>query len=486
VQWGRVSEFIAAQMGLHFPKERLADLQRGLAGAAGEFGFQDSASCADWLMATPLTKPQLQVLASHLTVGETYFFRETKTFEALTSRVLPALIHARRGRDPRLRLWSAGCASGEEAYSLAILLHQILPDLAEWHVTLLATDINARSLRKAVAGVYSEWSFRGVPRGVKERYFDRSSDGRYVIRPEIRKLVTFEHVNLVEDGYPSLATDTNAMDLIFCRNVLMYFAPAQIGKVVGNFHHALVENGWLVVSPSEASQELFRQFVTVSLPGAILYQKGDARSGETLAPARETPLPWVPAATVAQPAEPQAAPAPEEPTPRDTSPYAVAVSLYEQGCYGEAADTLLAWCAQHPPERPAFSLLARALADQGRLAEALAWCDRWIEADKLDTAGHYLRAIVLLEHGRSDEARRSLQHALYLDPNFVLAHFALGNLARSRGVDGEASRHFANTLSLLARLQPDEVLPESDGLTAGRLADTIAVLTAVGARDEQR
>lgn len=494
MQWARVSEFIAENMGLHFPPERVADLQRGLAGAAVEFGFQDVAACVDWLMATPLTKAQLQVLASHLTVGETYFFRDSKTFEALADRVLPALIHARRGREQRLRIWSAACASGEEAYSLAILLHQSLPDLEDWHVTILATDINPQALRKAVAGVYGEWSFRGVPRGVKERYFDRTNDGRYALRPEVRALVAFEHVNLVEDGYPSLATDTNAMDLILCRNVLMYFASAQVGKVVTKLHHALVDGGWLVVSPSEASQALFPQFVTVNVSGAILYQKRDAtcratenrppaflpEAGAVVAPMRELPAPDASAPPAAAP------PSTPSPEPVEISPYATAASLYAEGCYAEAADTLLRSCAQDIPESHACSLLVHALANQGRLDDALAWCGRWVAADKLSVAGHYLRAVVLLEQGRLDEARRSLQQVLYLDPNFALAHFALGNLARSRGNDDEADKHFANALPVLARLRPDEVLPESDGLTARRLTETIVALTAPGARDEAR
>src|SRR3990172_1428696 len=159
-----------------------------------------------------------------------------------------------------------------------MLLHQAIPDLADWHVTILATDINARFIRKAVAGSYGEWSFRDAPIGFKEGYFSRTDDGHYAIRPEIKKLVTFEHVNLVEDVYPSLATNTNAMDVIFCRNVLMYFTPEQTRKVIGNLHHALMEGGWLAVSPSEASQALFMQFVTLNCPGVILYQKGDAGS----------------------------------------------------------------------------------------------------------------------------------------------------------------------------------------------------------------
>jgi chemotaxis protein methyltransferase CheR len=474
-RWARVSEFIAEHMGLYFPRERLADLQRGLAGAAQEFGIDDVAACADWLLSAPPTRTQLQVLASHLTIGETYFFRDKQTFDVLASRVLPELIRARRGRDPRLRLWSAACCSGEEAYSLAILLHQLLPDLPDWHVTILATDINARFLKKAIAGSYGEWSFRSAPSDFKERYFSRTENGHYAIRPEIRKLVTFEHLNLVEDVYPSLATDTNAMDVILCRNVLMYFTPVQSRKVIGHLHHALMDGGWLAVSPSEASQALFTQFVTLNYPGVILYRKSDAA-------ARANPLPWVPPAKAAPTPAAPPAPPPETPAPLELrrAPLAVAASLYEQGCYGEAVDTLLASLDEHQPERQTFSLVARALANQGRLADALAWCDRWIAADKMDAAGHYLRAVVLMEYGHQDAARGSLQRALYLEPNFVLAHFALGSLARSGDRDDQADKHFAHTLDLLDRLQLHDVLPESDGLTAGRLAETIRTMTAIG------
>jgi chemotaxis protein methyltransferase CheR len=461
-------------MGLHFPRERLTDLQRGLAGAADEFGFDDVAGCADWLLSAPLTKAQLEVLASHLTIGETYFLRDKKTLDVLATRVLPQLIDARRGREQRLRLWSAACCSGEEAYSLAILVHQLLPDLADWHVTILATDINARVLRKAVAGAYGEWSFRDAPKGFKECYFARTADGRYAIRSEIKQLVTFESLNLADDTYPSLATDTNAMDLILCRNVLMYFTPEQALKVIGKLHHALIDGGWLAVSPSEVSQALFPQFVTKNFPGVILYQKS-----ETPAPALEMPVPWPKPATAGRRHEPvpvprSAAPPPAIPQP---TPRALAASLYEQGRYGEAADTLLASFAERRPGHEAFSLLARALANQGRLADALAWCERWIAADKLDAAAYYIRAAVLLEHNQPDEARRSLQRALYLDPTFVLAHFALGSLARHRRNDAEADKHFANALQLLNRLQADDLLPESDGLTAGRLTETIAAMT---------
>ncbi len=492
-QWSRLSEFIAETMGLDFPLERRDDLKRGLAGAAHEFGFEDATACIDWLTSAPPTKARIQVLASHLTIGETYFFRDRQTLEALSANILPGLIRARRGREQRLRIWSAACCSGEEAYSLAILLHQALPDLPDWQVTITATDINPRFLHKAAAGAYGEWSFRNAPAGLKERYFSRTADGRYVIIPEIRKLVDFAPLNLAEDACPALLSGTQSVDILFCRNVLMYFTPSQVRKVIGRLSGALVEGGWLAVGPGEASHALFPQFTTVNFPGAILYQKSPAPSraeqpwtpplGESamvVAPATEAPSPWaslLPSALLTQAAP--AAP-PEEPEPAETplTPGAVAEWLCQQGRHAEAADTLLA--ARHAPEPRAFSLLARALANQGKLADALAWCERWIAADKLDPAGHYLRGVILLEQGEPGQARVSLQRALYLHPGLVLAHFALGNLARSRGKSGEADRHFANALELLRRCQPDDLLPESDGLSAARLTETLAAITGSG------
>jgi chemotaxis protein methyltransferase CheR len=127
-------------------------------------------------------------------------------------------------------------------------------------------------------------------------------------------------------------------------------------------------------------------------------------------------------------------------------------------------------------------MLARALANQGRLADALAWSERWITADKVDWAAYYVQAMILAEMDQRDGARRSLQRALYLQPEFPLAHFALGNLARAEGHGVQASRHFRNALDLLRRRPPDELLPESDGITAGRFVEIITTVLALPQR----
>jgi chemotaxis protein methyltransferase CheR len=394
------------------------------------------------------------------------------------------MIRARRDAGQcRLRIWSAACSSGEEPYSLAILLHEALPDLGEWQVTITATDINRSALIKAAAGIYGEWSFRGAPARLKSRYFSRTAGGRYAIAPWIRNLVDFRCLNLAQDIYPSLATGTDAMDIVFCRNVLMYFTPSQAGRAIGRLRGSLVDGGWLAVSPSEASHALFPDFATANFPGAILYRKSATSPRQTQQPIPiplgqavdcvpatvETPLSWATPPAIALPTE--AAPAPS----------AIAQLQYQQGRYAEAVDTLAGSFAHHAPGPQALSLLARSLANLGRRADALACCERWIAADKMDPAGHYLRAVVLLEQGAPEPARSSLQRAIYLDPDFVLAHFALGDLARRRGKPEEADKHFANALDLLSRQPPDALVPESDGLSAGRLAQTISSMPEIQA-----
>ena len=425
------SQSVEAQLGLHFPPERWSDLERGLRGAAEDLGFAGLEECARALVLAKFDRAAIDALAAQLTVGETYFFRDPATFDVLVTQIFPALAEERRGRAKRLRIWSAGCCTGEEPYSLAIALRRALADLDDWQITILATDLNPRFLHKAAAGIYGAWSFRGVPAETQAAYFRPRPDGRFEILPAIRRMVTFECLNLVEDVYPSLANNTNAMDLIFCRNVLMYFSREQMRKVVANLRRSLVEGGRLVVSATEAGRELFGEFVPAALPGITLYRKEPPAPRAAIAAPPPVPLP----ARLPAPA-PRALPA-------------------------------------APPDHPAD---ARRLANEGRLAEALAACDRALAADKLVAAHHYLRGLILQEQGAFDEAAAALKRALYLDPDFVVAHFALGHLGLRQGQNREAARGFANARALLRTCPPDAVLPESDGITAGRL---LAILTTM-------
>jgi chemotaxis protein methyltransferase CheR len=271
----------------------------------------------------------------------------------------------------------------------------------------------------------------------------------------------------------------------------MYFTPRQVKKVISNLSGTLVEDGWLIVSPSEASQALFPQFTSVNFPGAILFQKGEASHiAETrLKQVSEfttstTPLPLPRESTTDLRENPESSALNDQ--PGMTAPFhdvlATAQVLYKEGHYAEVADNLLAVLSEHHSKsssNPAvLSLLTRALANLGRLTTALIWCDRWIEADKLNPAAHYLRAVILLEHGDPERARPSLQRTVYLHPGFVLAHFALGNIARGRKRMHEAGRYFSNALRLLRDYEPNDLLPETDCLTASRLTEIITIAIA--------
>jgi len=495
-QLSRISEYVTGWLGLHYPKKRWRDLERIICHAAPELGFEDTDRCIDRLLSGQLAREQEEILAGHLTIGETYFFREQKSFDILENRILPDLIASRRGRDQRLRIWSAGCSTGEEPYSLAILLSRLIPDPRGWKITILATDVNSRSLGKAVQGVYSDWSFRGLPQWIRQRYFTKMPDGRYELRHAIRRMVTFSILNLAEDNYPSLSTNTNAMDIILCRNVLMYFEPKQHRQVIRNFQRSLLEGGWLVVSPCETSPAFSACFETVMFPGAAFYKRND-QGGKPhaalpplpagVADARFPSLPVpVPAPKPLSPAPPRAQDTLKPPAQRtQLSLYEEALALYRQGSYEEAADMLSGLLARgeagagtQPVFGKAVALMAQSQANRGEIALALEWVEKAIAVDKLNAELYYLRATIFQEQEQIPKAMASLKQTIYLDQAFVMAYFALGMLTLQYGKPGEAGRHLENALALLGSRPADDPVSGAEGMTSARLTEIITATRA--------
>lgn len=448
----QLSELLAARMGLNFTARCWGDLAQGIAAAASSFGMPDADSCARWLLSASLTKGQIETLAKHLTVGETYFFRDACSFEALERHVLPPLMRECEQAGRPLRIWSAGCCTGEEPYSIAMLLDRLTAPFKAWNASILATDINPTFLRRAAEGTYAEWSFRATPAWARARYFVQGRNSRFEMRRAIRDRVAFAYLNLADEAYPSPMNGTSELDVIFCRNVLMYFTPPQAERIVENFRRSLVDGGWLVVSPAETSNSLFSRFSAVSFPGASFYRRLPNPALQDTATISPAALPCP---------EPDAWPL--ECLAEGASP---APAAREIPLRRESRSTPCGWDAD--------DRAAHIHADQGRLAEAADYCERAVAADRLNPERLYLLAAIRREQGQNDLAAQSLTRALYLDPRFVLAHFALGNLCLAQGSRGEAERHFRNAIDLLHRHPPDEALPESEGLSAGRLAEIVA------------
>ncbi|MDB5813017.1 MAG: cheR40H-2 [Rhodocyclales bacterium] len=471
----RFVEFLTPVLGWSFPPNRWPNLLRGMTSVARELECEDAESCMQQLMQVQMGPREIGALTRHLTVGETYFFREPAVFEVLERQILPELIDKRRRAGNRgLRIWSAACCSGEEVYSLAILLSRLIPDLDDWHITLLGTDINPHALQRAEAAVYTQWSFRNVPTWIQRNYFQPVAGGRFALLPRIRRMVTLSQHNLVDDNFPTLTTNTQAMDLIFCRNALMYFDRPRVQHAVRNLRRSLLDDAWLIVGAAETDQTLFADFELVSFAGASLYRKsGTSRStlvsghsalvAEAISPFSSALQPRdIPTPSVFEIPRPLPTQAPE------ILPYDKAMAAYETGDYAQA-ETLLMPLQENPR---AMLLLARVFANLGRLGEAEACCEKAIVADRINPVCQYLLGVILEELGQEERAIVAHKRALYLDPGFVLAYFALGNLARRRG-EPDAARHYDNALEFLVTYEPSALLPESDGLTAGRLSEII-------------
>lgn len=476
------SAVIAEKMGVYFPRQRLKDLERAFSRAAKELGYTSLEACLGWFLEEPLTREKTDTLAGFITVGETYFFRESQCFEVLEQEILPELVRKRRRGAKRLRIWSAGCATGEEPYSIAIMLHRMQHLLKDWEISILATDINMQALQRAMKGEYSPWSFRNTPDWLRKNYFRPSADGRLAVIPEIRRMVNFTYLNLAEDLYPSVLNETNALDIIFCRNVLMYFSPERIRETLERFNHCLLDEGWMIVSSCETSNLLSSSFSAVYYPDIILYRKmghrpATERSRESLPVLPPLPMPMARPVPEKAPAivtqAPRKAPAPM--APENTPSLQEARKLCSIGQYRAAEEHTRALLQRNEHDGEALVLLCRIYANEGRLEDALRLAERALAQDKLNAGNYYLHAMILLEQDKKDEAAASLKRALYLNHNHASAHFMLGTLARATGQPAEAKKHLHNALSILEKSDPQEAVEDSEGLQAGKLAEMIRI-----------
>jgi chemotaxis protein methyltransferase CheR len=410
-----LKEYLIAATGLAYYGDRDQYMAELIGRRLSTLGVRDCASYSERLADGEAGSRELDALIAEMTIGETYFFRDRPQFDAIRDVVIPEILD-RKQSSKRLRIWSAGCSNGAEPYSLAILLARDLGHrLSGWDVSIFATDINRRYLAQGQAGRFQEWALRATCASVKQECFTKKGQV-WAIRPEYTEWTTFAHMNLVESAFPS------QFDLILCRNVMIYFAPETIRRLIPQFHDALSDGGWFVAGAAEHNLENFHCFDTVSAPGATVYRKSERvlRAAMSAVPAQMSAFPT-------------------EITPADTLP------------------------------EPATIDDLRLLADRGDWENAVPQCDRLLAQDRLNPAVHFYRALLLEQTARREEAERSLRQAIYLDRNFLLAHYHLG-LALAKGNRRRlAARSFANVLRLAGGMRDEQPIENGDGLTVAGL-----------------
>jgi chemotaxis protein methyltransferase CheR len=411
---------VEAEIGLDFSGAKRRQFDAALVKMAAALGYPTTQDCAAWLLAGPWDHARSALCARFLTIGETYFFREPRALELVCDY---ARARALRGANWPLRIWSAGCCTGEEPYSIAMALRQRLPQLAPAMAPILATDLNDVFLDFARAGRYRRWSFRRTEPADQAAFFRPLEDGRFEIDASLRGQIRFAHLNLASGAYPSAATGTQAMDIIFCRNVLMYFGRQQIRRVVARLRDSLVDGGWLVVNASEASAELFPGFTPVYHEDAVFFRKS------------------------ARPAPAAAAPV------RVAAPAAAPVRA-GQG----ARPAQVTGQARAPQPRDDLMARVRTLVDAGARDEALQCLRRAVEADPLSAPLQRSAALFALEHGDRAMARHGIRRLLYLDPDSAIGHYLSAMIEDAGGRDPRVLRLLRDCRRLAGADGADEEL----------------------------
>ncbi len=442
-EYGELKHYIVEHTGLSYYSDKDEDFATRLARRMTARAVTKSNSYLQLLQDPREGAREMDCLVGELTIGETYFFRQREHFDLLRETIIPELLQ-RNKTTKTLRIWSAGCATGAEPFSVSLLLRtDFRAQLADWDVSILATDINVDFLAQARTARFAEWALRDSSPDFRARHFVQ--DGKaWALRPEYSGNVSFQYYNLASDQ--DLAGSAERFDLIMCRNVLIYFSPERISTVVDRLRRALSPRGWLLVGYAEPSIEMFKDFETISTAQATVYRKRDQGFAEPpAAPFHALWKPWIPAAEPPPAHRPTARP--PEPGPFVPPQVQTSVPTVDQ---------------------------VRTLADSGRWETAITLSERLIASDSLNPVSHFTSALIYEHFGATRKARAALQRAIYLDRRFALAHYHLGTLLQSARESETADRCFRNALEILSAMPEDEPIPHGDSITAGELRDLAA------------
>lgn len=409
----KLGEWIADRLGWNLDMDG-PFIDKRLAQLCDALGFSQSSDCIHSLVKNEQGEKGIQAVAREFSVGESYFFRGPGFFRYLEEQILPALIQK---ASRNLAVWSVGCSSGEEAYSIAMLLHDRLPGLKGWRIDILGTDINTEAVQKAQKGVFGAWSFRELPQYYQNRFFiPRGS--YYEIVPTIREMVRFDYHNIAAEPYtPPKLYPEEGFDLILIRNVLIYFEKEKAKSIASRLFSHLSPGGWLATTPVEYAADIFDFGPNADLLHDAVIHKHDPSH-----------------------------------TPFETN-----IQLPEYEFELPSTEDI---------PMPATPQIQN---DDSRIKEEIGTTDH-------HPLTHYQDALKLLEAGEIANAKDHLRQSLYLDNRCVLAHILLGNLLHKEGKTEKAMRHIARAKELLLAKAPEEEIVFSGGMTAGDLLGMITTL----------
>ncbi len=459
---------VARRLGLQFDDGKLGFLAEVLQRRV------ERRSAADYLagLEDNPSSDEIGALARELTVGETYFFRNNEQFRALAEVAVPERMLVDR-RPRALRLLSAGCASGEEAYSIAIVAREAILD-PSWEIHIRAVDLNPAALQKAEQARYSSWALRETPPDIRRRWF--RAEGRDTTLIEAaRTAVQFEQRNLIAED-PDLWR-TGAYDVIFCRNVIMYFAPDPMRAAIARIADSLAPGGFLFLGHAETLRGLSDDFHLRHTHETFYYQRKSSSERamvRTIPAARiasPSPAPveafadaWVEAIRHATERVATLIPAAPAPAPRLAAMPPVwdragTIDLLRRERFAEPLACVRQPAPSAPEPDPDKLLLeATLLAHAGRIEAAEDVCRRLLSIDELNAGANYVLSLCREQAGDRAAAAEHDRVAIYLDSGFAMPRLHLGLLERRAGDHRSACRELGWALILLRREDASRLL----------------------------
>ena len=450
-------DLIEERCGLHFDESQRASLTASLSARMQQLGLERMEDYYDHLLSAngaASTEVEFRHLINLVTITETCFFRDAAQFRMLRDRILPALIAARtsingaaedvdRGGPWTIRIWSAGCSSGEEAYSIALTLSDMGAYLAypDWTFDIVGTDINTKVLDAGRRGVYSARAVRNVDGRLLRRYFVEDG-GQFILDEEIKSRVRFEQGNLTHVPMPS----TGPQDIVFCKNVAIYFQPDVARRLVHGLHDSIADGGYLLLGHAESLWQVDDRFELVEHSGAFAYRKSKLEPS-----IEENPEPVC--------------------APPSSEQYDECLQSFRVGDWAKAEAGLRGLLRTSPTFAPARVLLGGVYAHSGRYDEAAEEAEALLKLSDLEPRAHLLLGMIAARQQRVDQAMQSLRRALYLDDSLALAHFWLGNLYRDRGDVVRACHEYESVVSDWERRTFDLTEEFASDLTAAQLVD---------------
>lgn len=438
------AQLISSSLGLQFSDQDLPVLQSLFAARMRAGGFTNAEAYLR-VLATDSGegRQEREQFTTRFTTGETYFLRDARQLEVIIRQLVPELAR-RRADTRRLRFWSAACSSGEEPYTLAMLLREQAPELAGWDIEIIASDINSQVLDIARQGRYRDWSFRALDEPRKRRYF-RQAGREWVIDEALRRMVRFERVDLVAGRMPDASLGLDDLDLILCRNVFIYMTPVAIARIAAKFTSALAEGGYLVTGHGELLGHNTRGLHTRVFANSVVLHKQVADAPTV--PAIPLPAAKVSVLKRAGPERPrrlQSIPALCHPA---TPPQSGAVLARQEELMQQA------WRQ----------------ADRGLVDASLQTCREVIALEPFDPWPYYLQAQLAQESGDTAQAKALLNQALYLDPHLVPAYLELAAMLEAEGAAERAQQLLGAACRVLRRLPPATAIRPYEHSTAADL-----------------